>query len=344
METDIIITGLAGVLAAAAPILFAVIGETITERAGIINLSMNGTILLSAMGGFAVAYETGSLVLGFLAGMFIGALVALVIAFTSITLHMSQVAVGFVLALLCRDLSYFLGVPYMNIPGPGLASSFLTSLGQGGTSPVVEWLVSLPVVGPLLLQQDLMTFLSLLVIFLAWLWIFRTRPGLMLQGIGERPAAAFVRGANVKLMRYLYTIVGGAIIGLAGPTFSLSVKQGWGGQQSGLDGFGWIALSITIFGGWNPLRAAFGVYLFSLLQWLGLVLQPVLPDIPAQVLQVAPFPLMILTLLLVNISDAEWVARMLAALPERARRVAVKLLRALRASPPASLGVPFESE
>jgi simple sugar transport system permease protein len=116
------------------------------------------------------------------------------------------------------------------------------------------------------------------------------------------------------------------------------------GTQSGLDGIGWIALSITIFGGWNPLRAAFGAYLFAFLQWLGLVFQSKLPGIPTQVLQVAPFPLMILTLLLVNISDAEWVSRILATLPERTRRVIAKLLRTLRASPPASLGIPFESE
>jgi ABC-type uncharacterized transport system permease subunit len=111
-----------------------------------------------------------------------------------------------------------------------------------------------------------------------------------------------------------------------------------------LDGIGWIALSITIFGGWNPLRAAFGAYLFSFLQWLGLVLQPNLPGIPSQVLQVAPFPLMILTLLLVNIGDAEWIQRWLAAMPAGTRRVILRLLRALRASPPASLGIPFDSE
>jgi general nucleoside transport system permease protein len=332
METNILMIGLAGVLAAAAPILIAVIGETITERAGVINLSMNGTILLTAMGGFAVAYSTGSLLLGFLAGMVIGAVVALVIAFSSITLKQSQVAVGFVLALLCRDLSYFLGVPFMNIPGPRL--------------PVwhIPLLKDIPYLGALLFRQDLMTYFSYLFIIVAWIYIYRTRPGLMLQGIGERPAAAYVRGANVKRLRYLYTIAGGAIIGLAGPAFSLNVKGGWMGIQTGLDGIGWIALSITIFGGWNPLRAAFGAYLFSFLQWLGLVLQPSLPGIPSQVLQVAPFPLMILTLLLVNIGNAEWVERMLAAMPERTRRFFNRLLRALKASPPASLGVPFDSE
>jgi simple sugar transport system permease protein len=332
METNIILIGLAGVLAAAAPVLFAVLGETITERAGIINLSMNGSILLAAMGGFAVAYKTGSLALGFLAGMLIGALVAFIVAFSSITLHQSQVAVGFVLALAGRDLSYFLGTPYMNTPGPVLQSL------------PIPLLKDIPILGPLFFQQNLLTYLSYILIILAWLWIFRTRPGLMLRGIGERPAAAYVRGANVNRLRYLYTIIGGALIGLAGPAFTLNVKAGWMGTQTGLDGIGWIALSITIFGGWNPFRAAFGAYLFSFLQWLGLVLQSKLPGIPTQVLQVAPFPLMILTLLLVNISDAEWVQRMLASLPEGTRRIVTKLLRALRASPPASLGVPFESE
>jgi simple sugar transport system permease protein len=320
------------VLTAAAPILFAVIGETISERAGVTNLSMNGTILLAAMGGFAAALATGNIVLGFIAGMLIGALVALVVAFASITLKQSQVAVGFVLALLCRDLSYFLGNPIMGETAPRLSSSPI---------PVLN---SIPVIGPLFFKQDVMTYLSFILIIAAWVFIFHTRPGLILQGIGERPAAAFVRGANVNRLRYFYTLLGGALIGLAGPIYSLSVKAGWKGTISGLDGLGWIALSITIFGGWNPLRAAFGAYLFALLQWLGLVLQPMLPGIPSQVLQVAPFPLMILTLLFVNIGNAEWVDRTLAGLPESTRRAIARILRALRATPPAALGVPFEAE
>jgi ABC-type uncharacterized transport system permease subunit len=332
MDTNTILIGLAGVLATAAPILFAAIGETITERAGIINLSLNGMVLLSAMGGFTVAMKTDSVLLGFLAGMVIGALMALIVAFSSIYLKQSQVAVGFVLALAGRDLAYFLGVPILNQSGPRL---------PGWSIPGLK---DIPILGTLFFKQDLMTYLSFLIIFLAWLWIFHTRPGLMLRGIGERPAAAFVRGANVNRMRYIYTVVGGAIAGLSGPVYSLSIKAGWMGIQSGLDGIGWIALAIVIFGGWNPLRAAFGSYLFAFLQWLGLVLQSSLPGIPSQVLQVAPFPLMILTLLLVNISDAEWVNRMLAGLPDRTRRWMIKLLRALRASPPTSLGVPFESE
>lgn len=332
MDSTTLMIGLASVLAAAAPVVFAVMGETLSERAGVINLSMNGTILLSAMGGFAVGVRTESLFLGFLTGMLIGAVVALIVAFTSITLKQSQVAVGFVLALVCRDLSYFLGNPFMGLAGPRLPAWSIPGLSK------------IPVIGTLFFKHDLMTYLSFIIIFLSWLWIFRTRPGLMLQGIGERPAAAFVRGANVNLMRYVYTVLGGAIIGLSGPAYSLSVKAGWKGTISGLDGIGWIALAITIFGGWNPLRAAFGAYLFAFLQWLGLVLQPSLPNIPSQVLQVAPFPLMILTLLLVNIGDAEWVERTLASLPAPTRRFFAKAFRTMRASPPASLGVPFETD
>lgn len=331
MDNSVII-GLAGVLAAAAPVLFAAIGETITERAGVINLSVNGTILLAAMAGFAVSTTSQSLVLGFLTGAFIGALVALIVAFSSITLKQSQVAVGFVLALMCRDLAYFLGNPFMGATGLRVAPLNIPGL------------ENIPVLGTLFFKQDILTYSSFLLIFVAYWWIFKTRHGLMLQGIGERPAAAYVRGANVNRLRYLYTILGGALVGLAGPMYSLSVKAGWKGTISGLDGIGWIALSITIFGGWNPLRAAFGSYLFALLQWLGLVLQPSLPNIPSQVLQVAPFPLMILALLLVNVGNAEWVDRTLAGLPESARRVLARIFRAMRTTPPASLGIPFESE
>jgi simple sugar transport system permease protein len=332
MTTETILIGLAGVLAAAAPLLFAAIGETITERSGVINLSVNGTILLSAMASFVAAVITNSVLLGCLAGMLVGALVALIVAFSSITLKQSQVAVGFVLALTCRDLAYFLGNPFMGLTGPRLPALQLPALSQ------------IPILGPLFFRQDLLTYFSFVLVLLAWVWVFKTRSGLVLQGIGERPAAAFVRGASVNRLRYLYTVLGGALIGLAGPTYSLSVKAGWKGTISGLDGIGWIALAITIFGGWNPLRAAFGAYLFALLQWLGLVLQPSLPGIPSQVLQVAPFPLMILTLLLVNIGNTEWVDRTLAALPESTRRFMMRLLRSLRASPPAALGVPFEQE
>jgi simple sugar transport system permease protein len=327
-----ILIGLAGVLFAAAPVVFATIGETLTERSGIINLSVNGTILLAAMASFAVSVSTHSLWLGFLMGMVIGALVALTVAFSSIALKQSQVAVGFVLTLMMRDLSYFLGNPYMGLQGPRVQSWPIHVLSQ------------IPIVGPLFFQQDPLTYLSFILIGVAWWWVFRTRPGLTLQAVGERPEAAYARGAAVNKLRYLYAALGGALVGLAGPTYSLSVKAGWKGTISGLDGIGWIALALTIFGGWDPVRGAVGAYFFALLQWLGLVLQPYLTNVPSQVLQVAPFPLMILTLMLVNIGNAEWVDRTLAGLPPDARKWVRRILRWMQVVPPASLGVPFEEE
>jgi general nucleoside transport system permease protein len=332
MDGTTLVVGLAGVLTAAAPVVVATIGETLTERAGVINLSVNGTILLSAMGGFVAAVTTGSAVLGFVAGALIGALVALIVAFGSITLRQSQVAIGFVLTLFCKDLAYFLGDPFTDEQGPVLSVHPI---------PLLE---KIPVVGTMLFKHDIMTYFSFVLIVVAWWWIFRTRPGLVLRAVGERPEAAFARGARVNLIRYLYTILGGALVGLAGPMFSLSVKAGWRGTTSGLDGIGWIVLAIVIFGAWNPIRGALGAYLFGLLQWLSVVLQPSLHDIPSQVLQVAPFPLMILTLLLVNIGNAEWVERVLASLPEPVRRPVARVLRWMRVAQPRSLGVPFEQD
>jgi simple sugar transport system permease protein len=256
MSGDAILLGLAGVIEAGAPIVIAAIGETLSERAGVINLSLNGTIILSAMMGFWAALVTDSLILGFLAGMLVGALVAAIVAFSSITLKQSQVAVGFVLAVTCQDLAYFLGNPIMGAQAAMMYASPIPLLGD------------IPILGPLFFQHSILTYFSILLIFLAWFWISRTRPGLILRGIGEKPAAAFIRGANVTRLRYFYTILGGALVGLAGPLYTLSVKAGWKGTITGLDGIGWIVLAITIFGGWDPIRVAFGAYLFAFLQWL----------------------------------------------------------------------------
>lgn len=333
MDTNTILIGLAGVIAAATPIVFAIIGETITEKAGVTNLSVNGTIILSAMTGFAVATSTGNLILGFITGAAVGGIVAAIVAFASITLKQSQVAVGFVLTLMTRDLAYFLGNPFIGLSGPRVPPAFKIPL-----------LGDIPVLGVLFFNQDILVYLSFVLIILSTLFINKTRPGLILQGIGERPASAYIRGTDVNKMRYLYTIIGGALVGVAGPMYSLSVKAGWKGTISGLDGIGWIVLAIVIFGGWNPLRGSLGGYLFAFLQWLGLVLQTSLPKVPSQVLQVAPFPLMILTLLLVNIGNTEWVERAIMGLPEKARPIISRILRSMRSNPPASLGVPFENE
>lgn len=307
---------LASILFFSAPLIFATIGEAITEKAGVINLSLDGSIMLSAMAGFAVAYQTGSLWLGFLAAALVSMLVALLIAYSSIALRLNQVAVGFVLTLLCTDLSTFLGNPFVRIQGPSVPHLPI---------PILK---DIPVIGLALFNQDLIVYASLVLIFATYWFMFRTRRGLILQGIGERPEGAFARGVNVNRLRYFYAALGGALVGIGGAAYSLDIKLGWSYHHT--SGFGWIALAIVIFGGWHPYRVAFGTYLFGALQILALKLQSVMPNL-AQVLPIMPFPLMIFALLIVY-SDR------LGKLLDRAPR----LRGLLRSDPPSALGTHFE--
>lgn len=291
IELDITIL-FASVVAGATPIVFAALGETITEKAGIINLSLDGSILLSAMVAFAIAFETHNVVAGFICGALVGALMALTVAVFSIYLGQNQVAVGFVLTLMGRDLAYFIGNPYSRIQGPQVAPQ------------PIALLEKIPFLGDVFFSHNLPVYLSLLLIFFCWWYLYRTPYGLKLRSVGEHPRASFARGINPQRLQLFYAVCGGLLVGLAGATFSLATKPGWGRPQ-GAEGTGWIALALVIFGGWNPVRAAIGAYLFSFLQVMGIYLQGWLPSVPAQVFQVAPFPLMIFTLLIMSVAQKE---------------------------------------
>lgn len=311
-------------LADSVPLVFAVIGETITEKSGVTNLSLDGSILLAAMVGFAVAFTTDNLYLAFLAAMLVGAIIAAVIAFSSIVLKLDQIAVGFILTLLCTDLSTFFGNPYVRKPGPAVPHYAL---------PVLS---DIPILGKLFFDQNVLVYLSFILIAVATWFIYKTQPGLKLQGIGERPAAAFARGTNVNLQRFIYTLVGGSLVGFAGASYSLFVKLGWAYHLT--SGLGWIALAIVIFGGWNPIRGAAGAYIFSWLQSWGSSAQsnPDFAAIPTQVFQTAPFALMIIALLLVS---NETIDRFFSGSP-----VSRRIWQSLRGTPPGALSTTFEQE
>ena len=321
----------AAVVAAAPPVIFAVLGETLAEKSGVINLSLDGLLLLSAMTGFAAARAAGSVPAGAAAAMAVGAASGLVVAFASLTLRQHQVATGFVLTLLCQNLAYVLGAPVAHVPGP-----------QVSPAPI-PLLARLPVVGPIVFGQDVLVYLSIVATAAVWWYLFKTAPGLVLRGVGEHPAAAAARGIAVTRVRYLYAVAGGALVGLGGAAFSLAVKPGWS-RPYGIEGTGWIALAIVIFGNWDPLRGAAGAYLFVLLQTLGTVLQSLMPRVPTQVFPTLPFPLMILALLLVALGNSERTLRAARRLPPGVRRQVLRTLHALQSSPPASLGAAFEQE
>ena len=325
---DQLLIDLAAVLAAASPLIFATMGALISERAGVINLSLDGTILLGAMAGFSVALAANSVPLGFLTAALIGALVALILCVLSLNLGQSQTAVGFVLALLCTELSSFLGAPVVRVPGPAVAFA------------PIPFLADLPILGPLLFRHDPFIYMSFLLVPLIWWLLFYTRLGLVLRALGERPATVFARGIPVLRMRYLACMVGGALVGIAGAAYSLDLKQGWSYRHT--FGVGWIALAIVIFGGWRPWRIALGCYLFAALEIIALRSQSGLRGVPTQVFQVAPFVLMIVVLALVNLVASPTLTRRIAALPEPLRRPITKFVAQIVAAAPAALGKPFE--
>ncbi len=307
---------LASIVAAAAPLVYAAVGETITERGGVVNLSLDGSILLSAMTGFVVASRTNSIMAGFAAAALASAIVAVIVAWSGISLNLNQVAVGFVLFILAGNLSAFLGDDYTRIPGPTV---------QARPIPVLS---DIPVVGQALFGQNITVYGSLVLIVAAAWFIARSRRGLELRAVGERPEAAHARGINVNRYRYLAAVVGGGLVGIGGAAFSLDQKAGW--AEGATTGFGWIALAIVIFGGWQPLRVAMGCYLFGALQVVALRLQPVFPGL-SQILPSLPFPLMIMTLVVVN-------SKTVRAFANRAPRIG----RLLVPVPPDALGTNFK--
>jgi ABC-type uncharacterized transport system permease subunit len=340
---------LGSIVANATPLVIASIGETITERAGVINLSLDGSIVLSATFGFIGAFTvsetlqatgaldpatmTGiSLLAGFLVAMLTGGLVALLIAFGNIRLRQDQVAIGFVLTLLAADLARFLGQDYTRIPGPQVGRFDLPLLSE------------LPILGPVFFRQDVVVYFSYILVIGVWFWLFRTRAGLSHRAIGERPEAAFARGTRVNRLRYVYTFIGGMLVGMAGAAYSLNIKPGLANPPT-MQGDGWIALAIVIFGGWHPFRVVLGAYLFAALravsadiQTNGLMLFGQQVEFNFVLLNALPWTLMIVTLLLVSSGSIE---RLLRVLP---RGMQKNMRSFLRSDPPKAIGTRFDEQ
>ncbi|HEX5630232.1 MAG TPA: ABC transporter permease, partial [Acidimicrobiia bacterium] len=233
---------LAGVVAASAPLIYAVVGETITEKAGVVNLSLDGSIMLSAMVGFAAAASSGSVVVGFVAAVAVSTAIAGIVAFSAIELRLNQIAIGFVLFLFAKQLALFFGDPYIGRNGPQVPSWDLPLLSD------------IPVLGEVFFTHNLSVYGSFVAVGAAAWFLSRTRRGLELRAVGERPEAAHARGIRVNPMRYAATLVGGAFVGMAGAAVSLDQIAGW--RENLTVNLGWIALAFVIFGGWNPWRVA----------------------------------------------------------------------------------------
>ena len=301
---DAIALLLAATLSAGTVLALAALGLLINEKAGVVNLGAEGMMLCAAIAGFATAVHTGSDTLGFLAGMAVGALLSAVFGWLVIWLNANQYATGLALTLFGAGFSAFVGTGYVQA--------------RLAERPRFNWLGlgDVPVIGPALMRQHPLVYVCIaLTIVLIWM-LYRTRVGLVLRAVGESPESAHALGYPVRRIRMLAVIAGGALCGLAGGFLSLVYTPLW--VEGMVAGKGWIALALTTFGTWRPMRVLLGAYLFGGVTMLQFYLQSQGSHIPSQLLSAMPYLATVVVLALIS-RNPTWI----------------------RVNMPASLGKPF---
>ncbi len=269
---------------AGTPILFATLGAILNERAGIINLGIEGLMLIGALAGFAGTFTTGSLFIGVLAA-FTGAFIAGAIhGVITVQLRGNQIVSGLALTMF--------GVGITALFGRGMVGQTL----EGFERVPIPGLESLPVIGKSFFQQDMLTYFSFLLVVLLTLFLYRTRMGMVLRTCGESPAAADTCGYSVSTYRFLAVAVGSGIVGIGGAYLSLATTPMWIENMSA--GRGWIAVALVIFASWKTERALFGAYLFGGITAMQLRLQAMGTEISAHILQMLPYIFTILVLVI----------------------------------------------
>ena len=247
------------IMVAATPLLLAALGEMIAEKAGVLNLGVEGMMIIGAIAGFATAVETGSPLLGMVAAAIASALLSLIFGFLTQVLLSNQVATGLALTLFGLGLAALIGQPYSGIKPPTFPHLNI---------PVIS---DLPVIGPILFSHDLMVYFGFIMLAAIWWFLSRTRRGLILRSVGENHDAAHALGYNVISIRLAAIAFGGAMAGLGGASLSLIRVPQW--TEGMTAGAGWIALAIVVFGAWRPGRVFLGAYLFGGVTILQLNLQ-----------------------------------------------------------------------
>lgn len=287
MEQSLIVAILSTGVIAGTPILFASLGEILSERAGVLNLGVEGMMLIGAVTGFMVAVQAQNHWLGLGVAMLAGGLMALIHAFLSITLRANQVVSGLALTIFGTGLSGYLGKSLIGMP---LASAF-----KPFAIPVLS---QIPWLGQILFNHDALVYISYGVVALLWFILYRTKAGLELRAVGENPGAADAAGINVYAIRYIYVVLGGMLSGIAGAYLSLAYAPSW--LENMTAGRGWIAVALVIFAMWNPLRALFGAYIFGTIDALGFHMQTLGIMIPSFFLKMLPYIFTIIVLVMVT--------------------------------------------
>ncbi|WP_026623214.1 general nucleoside transport system permease protein [Ensifer sp. WSM1721] len=277
---------LLSVITAATPLVLAAAGELVAERSGVLNLGVEGMMIMGAVSAFAATQITGSPYVGVLAGIAAGVLFALLFGFLTLTLVANQVATGLALTLLGLGVSGMLGEGFLGMQGIKL---------QPITIPLLS---RIPFLGPLLFRQDAIFYLSIAVVAGIHLFLFRSRAGLKLRAVGDSHASAHALGVDVIRTRYLAVLFGGACAGLAGAQLSLVYTPQWVENMSA--GRGWIALALVVFASWRPWRVVAGGYLFGAVSISQLHAQAFGIGIPSQFLSSLPYLATIIVLILIS--------------------------------------------
>jgi simple sugar transport system permease protein len=277
---------LASLMVAATPILLAAIGELVVEKAGVLNLGVEGMMIIGAVTGFIVAVTTGSPTLGFLAAAAGSAVFSMIFGVLTQYLLSNQVATGLALTLFGLGFSALIGQGYVGIRAP----------------TVPDWdiplLADIPVIGPILFQHDPIVYLSLILVACVWAFLKYTRAGLILRAVGESHDSAHALGYKVVRIRMAAIAFGGACAGLGGAYLSLVRVPQW--TEGMTAGAGWIALAIVVFASWKPWRVLLGAYLFGGIAVLQLNLQAAGVKVPVEILSMSPYLITILVLVIIS--------------------------------------------
>lgn len=280
------VTLIVALITVSTPVLLAAIGELVVEKAGVLNLGVEGMMITGAVMGFVVAVDTGSPTLGFLAGMLSAMGLSLIFGFLTQVLLSNQVATGLALTLFGLGLSALLGVGYPGSTPPAVADPFPAAMAE------------IPVLGPILFGHSLVTYLSVIMVSVVWYVLGYTRVGLILRAVGENHDAAHALGYKVIRIRIMAILFGGAMAGLGGAFLSIVRVQNW--IEGMTAGAGWIALALVVFASWKPWRALLGAYLFGGITALQLRLQAAGVDVPVEILAMSPYLVTIIVLVIMS--------------------------------------------